>query len=97
MAFNCARVASLVMQMQEMFLDSPGLTLTLAEAQERLGVERHVCEAILGALVDASVLARTADGAFVRFFPRRPARLTPVVRYMPTRAAVRWSAGTTRL
>jgi hypothetical protein len=85
------------MQMQEMFLDSPGLTLSVTEAQRRLGVERHVCEAILGALVDASVLTRTLDGSFVRFFPRRPARLTPVVRHMPVRPDGRWIAGTTRL
>jgi hypothetical protein len=60
----------LVMRVQGDFLAAPALRLTLPEAARRFGLDRRSCEAVLHALVDASVLARTADGAYERFFPR---------------------------
>ncbi len=67
---SCGRIEALVRQVQSDFLEKPELTLTLSEAQERFGVDEIACEAVLGALVDAQVLAKTRDGACVRFFPR---------------------------
>ena len=58
------------MQMQGEFLESPTLRLTLPEAERRFGVDRVTCDAVLGTLVDATVLARTPEGAFVWFFPQ---------------------------
>ena len=60
----------LVTKIQNDFLDIPGLTLTLSQARKRVGTDERTCEAILGALVDANVLARTPGNSYVRFFPR---------------------------
>jgi hypothetical protein len=58
------------MRIQGEFLDTPLLRLTLPEAVRRFGIDRISCAAVLGVLVDASVLARTSNGAYVRLFPR---------------------------
>lgn len=63
-------VATLVMRIQGAFLEAPALHLTLPEAERRFAIDRRSCEAVLGALVDARVLARSADGRYTRFFPR---------------------------
>ena len=68
------RIEALVMQVQRDFLETPALTLTLPEAQERFGVDEIACEAVLGVLVDARALIKTRDGACVRFGPRLVAR-----------------------
>lgn len=60
MTLNPTQLAALVVRMQGEFLDAPTLKLTLPEAERRFGVDGVTCEAVLGALVDASVLARTA-------------------------------------
>ena len=71
MTLNPDRVGELVVRMQGAFLDAPTLAIRLPDAERRFGVDRIMCEAVLAALVDAQVLARTRDGAYVRFFPRR--------------------------
>ena len=48
------------------YLEMPGLRLTIAQAQRLWGLDRSVCDALLGALVDTKFLFRTRDGAFVR-------------------------------
>lgn len=48
------------------YIEMPGLRLTVAQAQRLWGLDRAVCDALLGALVDAKFLFRTRDGAFVR-------------------------------
>ena len=48
------------------YLEMPGLRLTIAQAQRLWGLDRSVCESLLGALVEAKFLFRTRDGAFVR-------------------------------
>ena len=70
MTFDTNRVVALVVKVQGDFLEAPALKLTLGEAEERFGVDRHTCQAILGTLVNSGVLAPTDDGAYVRFFPR---------------------------
>jgi hypothetical protein len=54
----------------------PGLRLTAAQAQRLWGLERDVCDAMLGALVDAKFLAQTRDGAFIRMDGAEPTRST---------------------
>jgi hypothetical protein len=54
----------------------PGLRLTAAQAQRLWGLERDVCDALLGALVDARFLSQTRDGAFIRLDGARPIRVT---------------------
>jgi len=63
-------IASLITRVQNHFLSGPHVTLSIAEAQRRFGVDRATCEAILDFLVDAAVLARTPDGRVCRLLPR---------------------------
>jgi hypothetical protein len=65
-----AHVESLLMRMQHDYLSTPLLHLTVDEAERRFGEDGNTCQAILETLVDARVLTRTADGGYVRFFPR---------------------------
>jgi hypothetical protein len=48
------------------FLEMPGLRLTPAQARRLWGLDAELCDALLGALVDANFLFRTRDGAFMR-------------------------------
>ena len=60
------RIDEVLQRIQGEFLEMPGLRLTPAQAQRLWGLERDVCDALLGALVDAKFLAQTRDGAFIR-------------------------------
>ena len=53
-------------RVQGEYIEMPGLRLTTAQAQRLWGLDRSVCDALLGALVEAKFLFRTRDGAFVR-------------------------------
>jgi hypothetical protein len=70
MTASCGLIGALVMRMQDRYLETPGLTLTLRNARRRFGVDEATCEAVLAALVDAGVLTRTREGAYARRFPR---------------------------
>ena len=70
MTSNTSQVEALVMQVQGEFLDAPALRLTLPEAERRFDIDRVSSEAVLGVLVDAHVLTRSADGSYERYFPR---------------------------
>jgi hypothetical protein len=67
------RIDEVLQRIQGEFLEMPGLRLTPAQAQRLWGLDRDVCDALLG---DARFLAQTRDGAFVRM---EGARATPVV------------------
>ena len=72
------RIDEVLQRIQGEFVEMPGLRLTAAQAQRLWGLERDVCDALLGALVDAKFLSQTRDGAFVRLdgaLPTRPANL----------------------
>ena len=71
MTFAAPQIESLVLGIQNAFLDQPTLRLTLTAAARQFGLDRLTCRAVLGALVDAHVLARTQDGLYHRHFPRR--------------------------
>jgi len=60
------RIDQVLQRIQGEYLEMPGLRLTPSQAQRLWGLERDVCDALLGALVDAKFLAQTRDGAFVR-------------------------------
>ena len=53
------------------YLEMPGLSLTLGQAQRMWQLRLTDCEDLLGALVDSGFLARTPAGAFVRASGRR--------------------------
>ena len=66
------RIDEVLQRIQGEFVEMPGLRLTPVQAQRLWGLERDVCDALLGALVDAKFLAETRDGAFVRMEGARP-------------------------
>jgi hypothetical protein len=74
------RIDDVLQRIQGEFVEMPGLRLTAAQAQRLWGLERDVCNALLGALVDAKFLSQTRDGAFIRTDGARPSRLTSVKR-----------------
>ena len=53
------------------YLEMPGLSLTVGQAQRMWQLHRSDCEDLLSALVDSGFLARTPAGAFVRASGRR--------------------------
>jgi hypothetical protein len=69
------RIDDVLQRIQGEFVEMPGLRLTAAQAQRLWNLERDVCDAMLGALVDAKFLSQTRDGAFVRTEGARPTRL----------------------
>lgn len=74
------RMDEVLQRIQGEYVEMPGLRLTAAQAQRLWGLERDVCDALLGALVDAKFLAQTRDGAFVRLDGARPTQVTTVER-----------------
>ena len=58
------------------FLEMPGLRLTGPQARRMWGLEAAMCDALLGALVDAKFLFRTRDGAFMRVEHAAPVKAT---------------------
>jgi hypothetical protein len=68
------RIDEVLQRIQGEYIEMPGLQLTVAQAQRLWGLERDVCNALLGALVDAKFLSQTRDGAYVRLDGARPAR-----------------------
>lgn len=69
------RIDDVLQRIQGEFIEMPGLRLTPAQAQRLWGLERDVCDALLGALVDAKFLAQTRDGSFVRMDGALPTRV----------------------
>ena len=68
------RIDNVLQRIQGEFVEMPGLRLTAPQAQRLWGLEREVCTALLGALVDAKFLLQTRDGSFVRMEGARPTR-----------------------
>src|SRR5688572_12817972 len=71
MTANVSRIGALVVRIQNEFLTSPSLRLTLPEAAQRFGIDHPSCTALLDFLVDGKVLTRTGDGVYLRRFPGR--------------------------
>ena len=74
------RIDDVLQRIQGEFVEMPGLRLTPAQAQRLWGLERDVCDALLGALVDAKFLSQTRDGAFVRLDGALSTRVSKVRR-----------------
>jgi hypothetical protein len=68
-------------RVQGEFLEMPGLRLTGAQARRLWGLDAAICEALLGALVDANFLFKTRDGAFMKVEHAAPVKASPVRRY----------------
>lgn len=72
------RIDEVLQRIQGEYVEMPGLRLTAAQAQRLWGLERDICDALLGALVDAKFLSQTRDGSFVRMDGARPTRLVTI-------------------
>jgi len=68
--------AEVLRRVQGEFLEMPGLRLTQPQARKLWGMDEALCNALLGALVDAKFLFRTRDGAFMRVESAVPVKTT---------------------
>lgn len=59
-------IEGLLNRIRAEYTELPGLTLTAWQAQRLWGAAGIQCEPVLAALVDASFLTRTKEGAYVR-------------------------------
>lgn len=75
MTSNCRQICTLTMEIQDAFLDTPELRMSLAEAERRFHADTITCGAVLGVLVDARVLLQRADGAYESAFSQPHRRL----------------------
>ena len=48
------------------FLEMPGLSVTLAQAQRLWAFDRALCDAVLAALVEARFLVESRNASFIR-------------------------------
>jgi len=62
------RVVAALEQFKGIFFERPDARLSTAEAQEICGLEEHICDQLLRALVDVRFLTRGQDGAYRRRF-----------------------------
>lgn len=87
MAPMCDRIGELVIRIQEAYLDTPDLTLSLGEAQTRFGLDELTCRALFDLLRDAGVLTASDAAGRARFRLRRPS-LPPTTEQQMGDAAV---------
>ena len=67
-------IEEVLRRVQGEFLEMPGLRLTEAQACRLWGLDTAVCDALLGALVDAKFLFKTRDGAFMKVEQATPVK-----------------------
>jgi hypothetical protein len=63
---RAARIVDWLVRIRSEYLEAPGLRLTLREAERFWGLDAHVCEALLEALVAAGFLTRSMQGQYMR-------------------------------
>ena len=68
--------AEVLKRVQGEFMEMPGLRLTQPQARRLWGLDAALCDALLGALVDAKFLFQTRDGAFMRVDSAAPFKAT---------------------
>jgi hypothetical protein len=69
MSLESRRIGDLVITLQECFLAKPDLALSAWQAEQVCGADEMTCRAILRLLVDGGVIAKTADGRYIRHLP----------------------------
>ncbi len=75
-------IEEVLRRVQGEFLEMPGLRLTGAQARRLWGLDTAMCEALLGALVDAKFLYQTCDGAFMKVEQATPVKASLRPRYV---------------
>jgi hypothetical protein len=66
-----SQIGYLITTIQNDFLDTSRLALTLGDAVQRYAIDKATCEALFGVLVDTGVLTRDRAGSYVRYVPPR--------------------------
>ena len=56
-------------RVQDLFVDTPGVKLTTADAAHMAGLDRQVCRVLLRTLIDTGFLEQRVSGMFVRHSP----------------------------
>jgi hypothetical protein len=74
-------IEEVLRRVQGEFLEMPGLRLTEAQACRLWGLDTAVCDALLGALVDAKFLFKTRDGSFMKVEQATPIKASIRPRY----------------
>jgi hypothetical protein len=59
-----ARVVTALYRLKEPFLAAPGTEMTLRDAASLLGLDSHLCDLLLNALVDRRFLTLGTNGAY---------------------------------
>jgi len=62
-------IAALIQRLQDVFLDIPGLSMTIEQAQRLFRIDRATCQALFDVLLESAVVTRAPDGSFVRYTP----------------------------
>ena len=84
------RLEALITAIQNEFLDTPGLALTLSDTGKRFDADSVTCQALLDVLVETCVLTQRPVGTYVRYFPpMAPRRTGHMLRHQGRRAATR--------
>ena len=91
MTLTRGEIESLVVRIQNAFLEFPTLSLTLPTAERWFGADGVTCAAVLDALVEAQVLTRRARG-YVRYFPLLAGRWAALGRLLKQSAGQRAEA-----
>jgi len=60
------RFKEALMRVKQLFLETPGATLTTADAAQMAGLDMQVCGRLLHSLIDAGFLEERLGGVFVR-------------------------------
>jgi DNA-binding IclR family transcriptional regulator len=68
-ALDKVDVGDLVQMVKAEYLEMPGLSLTLAQAQRLWNLDRATCVGALGQLVESGFLWRTEAGIYERYAP----------------------------
>jgi len=59
-------ISTLIEQVQAEYVEMPGLSVTLPQAQRLWAVDQATCVEVFGRLISRGVLRRTSKGRFVR-------------------------------
>ena len=64
MTLSATQIETLVMRVKTEYVEMPGLSLTLPQAQRLLGLDGVTCQTLLRDLVDSGFLVSTSNGRF---------------------------------
>jgi hypothetical protein len=65
---------TIVRRIRSEFVEMPGLSLTLTQAQRLFGLDQVLCDSVLRTLVETGFLLQTQRGTFMRYDAGSPVR-----------------------